>query len=368
MKIVEIIPQLSSGGAERFVVDLCNELSVSHEVTLIVYYDLSKYGFYLNELSAKVNIISLGKKEGFSFSLFYRLYQEIERITPDVVHLHTRAINYAFPLAFATKNIDFYMTIHNAAEKEAGGLLGKLIRKTSFTTRMITPVTISKESLNSFKDFYGLSAPLIFNGRNINGDRSVDTEVKDECNAYRTNTSTRLLVNIARFTSVKRQDLLVRVVARLVNEGYDISLLLIGRHMEHGVLNNVEAVGCKNVHVLGEKDNPLDYLKLADAFCLCSSYEGMPISLIEAMGVGTIPVCTPVGGIVDVINENNGFLSDDISEEAYYMALKRFLDTDKTVLDDMRQRLIQAYKPYSMTECAAKYEALFLQNKNEKDR
>ena len=72
--------------------------------------------------------------------------------------------------------------------------------------------------------------------------------------------------------------------------------------------------------------------------------------------------------IVDVINESNGFLSDDISEEAYYMALKRFLDTDQAVLDDMRQRLIQAYKPYSMTECAANYETLFRQDKNEKER
>ena len=31
-KIIEIIPSLTSGGAERFVVDLCNELSKTEEV------------------------------------------------------------------------------------------------------------------------------------------------------------------------------------------------------------------------------------------------------------------------------------------------------------------------------------------------
>lgn len=41
---------------------------------------------------------------------------------------------------------------------------------------------------------------------------------------------------------------------------------------------------------------------MGDAYALCSSYEGMPISLIEAIGVGCIPVCTPVGGIVDVVH------------------------------------------------------------------
>lgn len=35
MKIVEFIPQLSSGGAERFVVDLANELSKQHTVYLL---------------------------------------------------------------------------------------------------------------------------------------------------------------------------------------------------------------------------------------------------------------------------------------------------------------------------------------------
>ena len=50
MRIVEIIPQLSSGGAERFVVDLCNELSKRHEVSLIVFYDIIEHGFYVNEL------------------------------------------------------------------------------------------------------------------------------------------------------------------------------------------------------------------------------------------------------------------------------------------------------------------------------
>ena len=35
MRIIEIIPQLSQGGAERFVVDLCNGLVMKgHEVTL----------------------------------------------------------------------------------------------------------------------------------------------------------------------------------------------------------------------------------------------------------------------------------------------------------------------------------------------
>ena len=36
MKILEVITDLGSGGAERFVVDLSNELARTHDVTLKV--------------------------------------------------------------------------------------------------------------------------------------------------------------------------------------------------------------------------------------------------------------------------------------------------------------------------------------------
>lgn len=35
------------------------------------------------------------------------------------------------------------------------------------------------------------------------------------------------------------------------------------------------------MHLLGTKMNPRDYMAAADAFCLSSIYEGMPITLIE---------------------------------------------------------------------------------------
>ena len=63
MKILEVIPALTPGGAERFVVDLCNQMAIDgHEVSLLTMKDLGleKNGFY------KCNI-SL-------FSKFYRTY------------------------------------------------------------------------------------------------------------------------------------------------------------------------------------------------------------------------------------------------------------------------------------------------------
>ena len=87
MKILEYIPQLGSGGGERFTVDLCNELSKRHEVILCLSYSLEKYGFYKNDISPRVRVINFNKREGFDWRLPFRVYKLIKKEQPDVVHI-----------------------------------------------------------------------------------------------------------------------------------------------------------------------------------------------------------------------------------------------------------------------------------------
>lgn len=363
MKILEIIPQLGSGGAERFTVDLCNELVNSgHDVTLAVLYPLNDgLDFYRQELDCRIKLIELNKKPGIDFGLMFRIKKFIKEQNPDVVHTHLRAIYYtALANVRLHKNIKFYHTVHNDAAKEATDRAGAAIRRYLFRKKYTTPVTISEESQRSFSAFYKLDSCLIPNGRNIPENISISDDVKHEFQSFRITPSTKVLMNLAHIDDVKRQDMLARIVDRLIKEGYDISLILVGRENNGSVLDAIKSLNNSNIHILGTRTNPLEYLMEADAFCLCSRYEGLPISLIEAMGVGTIPVCTPVGGIVDIIrNGKNGFLSKDISEDSYYDALKDFLDKPKNELQTIARETNESYKPFSMTECAEKYCRIF---------
>lgn len=359
MKIVHVIPQLASGGGERFTIDLCNTLAAQgHEVSLIVLLPLKDYGFYISEVSDKVKLISLDKKPGLDITLGSRLKKTISNIGPDIVHSHLRAMLY-MPLTVLSVKAKFFHTVHNTADVEAGGFVGGSIRKYLFKSGKVTPVTISSESLDSFEKYYGYTAPMIFNGRDIPENLTVSDAVEEEINGYKKSADTKVLVHLARYTDVKRQDLMARVARRLYDEGFDFTVLLIGRTADD-ILEGVKAANCPVCHVLGEKKNPLEYLKAADAFCLCSTFEGMPISLIEAMGVGAIPVCTPVGGIVNVVKTGEtGFLSTDISEESYYEALKTFLMQNDEQMSEMKPKVEKAYEPYTMRECANKYLGLY---------
>jgi glycosyltransferase involved in cell wall biosynthesis len=361
MKILEIIPQLSSGGAERFTVDLCNEMAGTHDVTLVMLHSFEGLDFYRKDLSTHVKLISLNKKQGIDLKLSFKIYKLIKTGRFDIVHTHLRGIIYTALSAITFhQRMKFFHTIHNDAFKEGGRPISLFIRKLLFTKKWIIPVTISKTSEDSFKERYGFSATLITNGRNIPQDLKVSEKVNDEIKKYKKDNNTRILIHLARFESPKNQPLLARVASRLSKEGHNFTLLFIGNKKTVEMVSEVEVLNCPDIFILGEKSNPLEYLKVADAYCLCSSYEGLPISLIEALGTGTVPICTPVGGIVDLIEDGvNGLLSEDISEDGYYVALHRFLDMTNEALSAMKQEAVKSYSPYSMTQCARKYIMLF---------
>lgn len=363
MKIIEIIPQLSSGGGERFVVDLCNEMvNTGHEVILVVLHELEGHGFYTEEIDSRVRVMSMEKRMGVDWGLPFRIVRLIHHERPDVVHTHLRAVVYCSlaMLPGVVHGVIFYHTVHTAARQEAGGGVSAKIRRLIFMHKLCIPVTISEESLRSFEDFYGHSAPMIPNGRNVPQNFQTSLAVQEEFAQYRRTQHTLILLCLARIDKVKRQTMLARVAKRLEDEKKDFTLLLIGSTKYKELVDEILAYHCQCIHILGEKKNPLEYLKMSDAYCLPSSYEGLPISLIEALGVGAVPICTPVGGILDIINDGeNGLLTKDLSEESLYETLRNFLEMSNSEIKKLKANAHASYAQYSMTSCANKYIELF---------
>ena len=358
MKILEIIPQLSQGGAERFVVDLCNELSVRHNVTLVVLHNIDRTGFFLKEINPQVKVISMNKRKGFDLSLFFELRSLVKKENPDIVHTHLRAIVYSFLAYLNPSHTKYIHTVHNDATKEAGDGISRIYRKFAFKTKRVIPITISEESKKSFIDFYGITPPMIYNGRPAYKKFVDFQKVKQELNSLRTNPNVPIIVNIARVCPQKNQLMLAKAVEELNQKGKNIELVIIGR-VDDPYSKELRTFKSSHVHLLGTRNNPRDYMKVADAFCLSSLYEGMPITLIECFSVGTIPICTPVGGIKNMIEDGkNGILSTGISQREIEESLMRFIDMSNKEKEIMKLNSFALFSKYDMTTCAYKYEDL----------
>lgn len=356
MKILEIIPQLSQGGAERFVIDLCNELSKEHEVVLVVLHNVDNHGFLWKELNKQVRLISMNKQMGMDWRLFFRLAKLIRNEKPNVVHTHLRGIVYSFLAYIRPSRIKFIHTVHNDAKIEAGDGVSKWCRKLAFGLKRVHPVTISEESQHSFEKFYHLPSTLIYNGRpkyNFNTDIST---VQQELENIKTNKHAKIIVNIARIQPQKNQLPLAKAIDNLNKQGYAIELAIIGSKANKQIVNDIEALNSPYVHLLDVRTNPRDYMRAADAFCLSSIYEGMPITLIECFSVGAVPLCTPVGGIINMIQDGeNGLLAKGSNQEDIEEMIKRFLQYMPQDIERLQRNSAESFNHFDMTNCSQMY-------------
>ena len=354
MKILEIIPNLSSGGAQRFVVDLSNEFVTRNnlDIVIITMYDRTDGDIFFNDINDKIRYISLGKQKGFDFKMIYKLWMVIRRENPDIVHSHLGAFPYLFLLMFLCK-CKFYHTVHNDAYKESIGIV-RTLRKIAFKTKRCVPITISEESQRSFANLYRLPSFLIYNGCCPPNDAIFSLK------RFRFTEDTRIFVNVARIFKQKNQVILGKLFNRLISEENDIVLLIIGRIEDKKMYEQLQFFLSDRILYIGEVDNPRAYLKEADFFCLPSTHEGMPISLFEALSVGCIPVCTPVGGCINVIEHGiNGLLAKSYKEEDIYSILCEAISLGKNNIQEMKLNAQKTFLDYSILTSAKKYVTLF---------
>jgi glycosyltransferase involved in cell wall biosynthesis len=120
-------------------------------------------------------------------------------------------------------------------------------------------------------------------------------------------------VQVARLTTIKGQDRLLRAVDRLGPEHPGLKAVIVGEGPQHddlvaladelGVTDRVVFTGLR-------RDVPR-LLAGADLGVLCSAHEGVPMSVIEQMAAGLPVVVSAVGGLPDIVTDGEeGFLVD----------------------------------------------------------
>ncbi len=349
MKVIHFHPSLAAGGIEAMICGLANVMVKRDiDVTVGTIFQPKSSDIFLNRLDSRVKRVSLGKiKEGFSFSELFKIYKVIKQNGYDVVNVHGFLYYYLLAVFLLHKKVKFYYTVHSDASKESAPWDVRLlaIKRFCFRHSWVRPITISEASQQSFSDFYKTDSFMVRNG-------VVKPSFEDAPNLIdelRINQNTKVFVHPGRITLAKNQIALCRVFSRLVKEGNDVVLVIAGNNQEPDLYNQMEPYFNERIRYVGERNDVSSLLSRADGFCLSSIWEGLPVTLLEALSVGCIPICTPVGGIVNVVNDgNNGILSSTIEEDAYYQAIKRFLSLDKYEILRMKEECRKSFEPYDI--------------------
>ncbi len=348
-------PSMAGGGIEAMICGLVNEMAKTNEVTLCTIFEVDKNNVFERKLSPSVHRKTLGKiQPGFSVKEVFKIYQFIKDGSYDVVHIHGFFYYYAMAVFMLHRKVRFIYTVHSDAAKENSAWDRRFLalKQFAFKHKYIHPVTISRESKRSFSEFYGIDSTLIYNGI---PDYSCECHM-EKLKGYRFTEQTLLFFHPGRISEPKNQLVLVKAFNRLIKEKCDVVLLIAGAKQDLQIWSDIEPYLSERIVYLGERSDVRDLLAEADAFCLPSIWEGMPVTLLEALSVGCIPICSPVGGIPEVVVDGeNGFLSENSSEAAYCDTLKRFLQCNRADISAMRKKCLATFNGFRITEVAKKY-------------
>ena len=153
---------------------------------------------------------------------------------------------------------------------------------------------------------------MVYNG--------IDSSSAVRKESYRAGDMFRFL-HVGRFAPQKNHAAFVEAFARLHRKYPDTSLTMIGTgELYDTVREQVRELGLQEaVYMPGQMDNVMAQYPMYDAFILPSVYEGMPITLIEAMASGMPIAASGVGGVPDMLcHGENGLLctaeADSIAE------------------------------------------------------
>jgi glycosyltransferase involved in cell wall biosynthesis len=139
------------------------------------------------------------------------------------------------------------------------------------------------------------------------------------------------IVCVGRLVPVKAHRVLFEAVARLIEEGYDLRLRLVGDGPDRAALESVSRGKHLNDRIIFEgwrsEVEVVEILQRADAFALASFAEGLPVVLMEAMAIELPCVATGITGIPELIqNGISGLLVPPADAEALAGALARLID------------------------------------------
>jgi len=312
IKVVQIVPLLSPGGAERVAVHLARGLNRRRYEMLVISFS-GRVGCDLDHMLEEADIEAryLGKHPGFDYRVYSRLDGVLKEYKPDVIHTHLHVLRYALPSMLLMKRAAMVHTVHNLAEREIEPR-GRLIQRYALT-HGVKPVAVAEEVAASIEGLYGIrSCQVISNGIPTDLYANPQTPRKEWRAKEGFKDDDILFVCVARFWPQKNHALLLKSFALGPASDPRAHLVLVG---EGDLRAELEEQARKlnvagKVHFLGLRSDVPDILGAMDAFVLSSDYEGNPLSVMEAMASGLPIVSTAAGGVPNLFEAGKeGFLT-----------------------------------------------------------
>jgi glycosyltransferase involved in cell wall biosynthesis len=174
------------------------------------------------------------------------------------------------------------------------------------------------------------------------------------------NTDSTIIGAITRLSPQKNPLQIVKTAESLQEDGHDVTLVLIGDGPLADECRNYVVDNGVDAYIPGFREDALDLLVDFDVFLLPSRFEGLPLTILEAMHLGIPVVAYDVGGIPEaIIDRETGYVIPEESPELFLEAVERLVENPNTRYDFGQRATERARSYFTVDRMVHEYQELY---------
>ena len=294
---------------------------------------------------------------------FLLVYRKIKKLKPDIIHEQAiQGLGFFIkklsniPYIIFTQGTDLYLT--------SPTFLKNFIVKSSLKSADVL-IGLTQDMAQEMKKFYPRDVVIIPNGVDL--DRFRKLSRKDARRELGIKGDKKVILCVANLRAEKGHEYLVEAMESVSTHYHESTLFVVGQDYLKGRIKDLVIKKNLQDRIFFAGFVPPDklpkYMRAADIFVLPSLREGLPIALLEAMAAGLPIVATNVGGMPEIIKEDeNGFLVEPMDSQQLAKKIIFLLQNE-----DIRKRFssnnTERAKNYNWSTIVTSLEEVYLQVK-----
>jgi glycosyltransferase involved in cell wall biosynthesis len=302
--VLHVVHSLDPGGAERLVIEMIRAMKGRMESSVACLDRAGDWAGEARSLGAKVETI--GRKPGFHPSLGLQIAAIAKDRHADVLHCHQYSpFVYGSLARVVHPRLRVVFTEHgrlaNSRVSWKRKLSNRILRRVP--VRTVAVCDDLKQHL-IHEGFANAHIDVVYNGIRL-GPRPSPAHRAEVRSSWGVHPQAFVIGTVARLDEVKDIPTLLQAHASLLEKFPSIQLWILGDGPERESLERSarEGVRAGSVRFFGHRQDARNLLPALDVYVNSSTYEGVSLSIVEAMAAGRPIVATRTGGNPEVVSD-----------------------------------------------------------------
>ena len=364
--VAHVIYALGTGGLENGLVNIINRACPQRYRHVIICLTRAE-GFERRITAPNVDVISLHKRPGHDFSVYWKLWRTLLRLRPAIVHTRNLA---ALEMQVIAALIPGVKRVHGEHGRDIHDIDGTN-KKYNFLRKSLRPlvhryIAVSQDLAQWLAQVVEVPAAKIkqiYNG--VDQRRFSPGPGRVSTPAGFMAADKKIIGTVGRLAEVKDQLTLIEAFDLLVqgdSTQIQLRLIIVGDGpMYQTLCDKITELGLGDyIWMPGDREDIPELLRMMDVFVLPSLGEGISNTLLEAMATGLPLVATRVGGNPELIEDGvNGCLVPVGDTVALANHLKEILAEPQTLASYGENSLHKARQCFDWDRTVEQYLAVY---------